>query len=406
MEAFLTEPCPLAGPLAARLRAARSEITGRWLERLTSRVSVPPERVFPTDDLLDHMPLLVAGIADYLEDPARVVAADSLILHHARELGALRHTQGFSEYEILKEFEIFGAIIFSFVGRAAEELEPPGSRTDLMACMQRLFRAVSLLQQATTARFLELARTQVREREERLRAFNRALTHEMRNRIGAALGAGQLLQLHGLDGEDRERLANVVVRNAEGMRLVLENLLELSRLDPETRRERHVRLPAAAAEVARQLREASAAARVEIRIAPDLPDVEVAAAAVELALANLVSNAIKYADPAKAQRWVEIGALPGSDVVGELVVTVRDNGVGIPDAARARLFERFFRAHEASLPAVEGTGLGLSLVREAVEGIGGRVWAEPSGDGSLFALAIPCRRSMDLVIDERAGVRV
>ena len=406
MEGILTEPCPLATPLAERLRAARVELTGRWLERLASRVSVPAERVFPTDELLDHMPLLVGGIADYLEDPTRVVAADSQILHHARELGALRHQQGFSEYQILKEFEIFGAILFSFVGQAAAALEPAGSRSDLMSCMQRLFRAVSLLQQATTARFLELARTQVGEREERLRAFNRALTHEMRNRIGAALGAGQLLQLHGLTEQDRERLANVVVRNAEGMRLVLENLLELSRLDPETRRERHVRLPAAVYEVTRQLREAAAAARVELRVAPDLPDMEVAAAAVELALVNLVSNAIKYADPAKAHRWVEIGAQAtiGS---GELVVMVRDNGVGIPEHARARLFERFYRAHEQALPGVEGTGLGLSLVREAVEGIGGRAWAEPSTEGgSLFALAIPCRRTMDLVFEERAGLQV
>ena len=405
MEGFAIEPCPLARPLAERLRSARAELTGRWLERLASRVSVPPERVFPTDELLDHMPLLVVGIADYLEDPARVVAADSEILHHARELGALRHEQGFGEYEILKEFEIFGSILFAFVGHAAEQLDPPGSRTDLVACMQRMYRAVSLLQQATTTRFLELARAQVAEREERLRAFNRALTHEMRNRIGAALGAGQLLQLEALREDERARLAGVVVRNAEGMRLVLENLLELSRLEPDTRRERHVRLPAATAEVTRQLREAAVAARVELRVA-DLPEVEVAAAAVELALANLVSNAIKYADPTKPQRWVQIAAEVGGEAGGEVVVTVRDNGVGIPPEARARLFERFFRAHERELPAVEGTGLGLSRVREAVEGIGGRVWAEPSREGALFAFTIPARRTADLVLEERVRTRV
>lgn len=406
MEVSLTEPCPLAGPLAERLRAARAEVTGRWLDRLTSRISVPPERVFPTDELLDHMPLLVAGIADYLENPSRVVAADSQLLHHARELGALRHEQGFSEYEILKEFEIFGAIIFAFVARTAEEIAPRGALGDLMLCMQRLYRALSLLQQATTARFLELARARVGEREERLRAFNRALTHEMRNRIGAALGAGQLLQLEGLGTEERDRLAHVVVRNAEGMRLVLENLLELSRLDPDTRAERHVRLPAAVAEVARQLRDAAAAARVEVRVAPDMPEVEVAAAAVELALVNLMSNAIKYADPAKPARWVEVRAHTVLDGTPELVVTVRDNGIGIPDAARARLFERFFRAHERELPAVEGTGLGLSLVREAVHGLGGRVWAESTPEGSLFAFAIPSRRTTDLVLEEREGMQV
>mgnify|MGYP006145721555 CR=1 FL=1 len=193
----ITINCRLASSLAQRMREARSDLARRWLDRIAARVDLDPNSVFPTEELLNHVPLLMDRIADYLEDPARVVAADSLILHHARELGALRHAQGFSEYEILKEFEIFGAIIFSFVGRAAEELEPPGSRTDLMSCMQRLFRAVSLLQQATTARFLELARTQVREREERLRAFNRALTHEFKNQIHTALGATQAMNLDG-----------------------------------------------------------------------------------------------------------------------------------------------------------------------------------------------------------------
>jgi signal transduction histidine kinase len=86
----------------------------------------------------------------------------------------------------------------------------------------------------------------------------------------------------------------------------------------------------------------------------------------------------------------------GPDGRPVVTVEVRDNGIGVPEAARERLFERYFRAHESLLPAVEGTGLGLSLVRETAEAFGGRVWAEHPGEGTVFAFTLPCRRSSDV----------
>ena len=124
-------PCPLAGPLAERIRAARAELTRRWLERIVDRVDLDRLQVFPTDELLDHIPLLLAGIADYIEDSANIVASDSAVVFHARELGALRHAQGFSEYEILKEFELLGSILFTFIMQAAEEIDVGCSRRPL-----------------------------------------------------------------------------------------------------------------------------------------------------------------------------------------------------------------------------------------------------------------------------------
>jgi signal transduction histidine kinase len=133
-------------------------------------------------------------------------------------------------------------------------------------------------------------------------------------------------------------------------------------------------------------------------VADDLPEVEVSGAAVELCLTNYLSNAIKYADSAKADRWVEIrGRLapkPNGDDAQELVVEVRDNGMGVAKEERDHLFERFYRTREAVVTGVEGTGLGLSIVRETVETLGGRAWIEPSGElGTIFAFALPVRRS-------------
>jgi signal transduction histidine kinase len=390
MDMTRTSPM-LAVAVASRVRNSRVELTERWLARISERVDVPPNRVFPTDQILDHVPLLLMGIADHIEDPARTVAADSVVITKAMELGELRHDQGFTEYEILKEFEIFGGILFSFLSDLTEELE--GDPAQWAVCSQRLFQAVSVVQQATATRYLQLMASRVREREDRLQAFDRALTHELRNRIGAVLGAAQLLEAFDIPDSDRRRLASVVARNVSGMRVVLDNLLELSRVGGATRQERHVLLPAAAAEAVRQLREMADAERIDIQI-EDLPPVEVNAAAVELALANLLSNAIKYADPSRPTRWVRIS---GSDNgASEVVITVRDNGLGVPPAARPRLFERFFRAHTDTTSTIDGTGLGLNIVREAIQELGGRIWAEfPDDGGSAFIFTVPARRETD-----------
>ena len=392
----LHENCPLADVLAARLVESRDELTQRWLDRISARVALDPNRVFPTRDLLDHVPILIDGIAAYVADPAIVVSSDMDVVDKARELGALRHQQGFDQYEILKEFEILGGILIHFVGEVAETSQVPCARRELIACAQRVFHAVSLIQQATSTQFLQLVTDRVSEREERLRAFNRALTHEFRNRIGASLGAALLLGMPEMAPDKRTDLAALIVRNVRGMQGILENLLELTLVGADARQHRHVRLPRAAGEVLRELREMAAAAGIDLRLADDLPDVEVAAAAVELCLTNLVANAIKYSDPSEPERWIRVRGLlrNSADESAEVSVEVADNGIGVPEEARARLFERFFRADHGRHD-IEGTGLGLSIVRETVTSLGGRVWASFPEKGSVFGFSLPSRRESD-----------
>jgi len=394
----LMAPCPLAVVLAERLRDERDRLTQRWLDRISDRVTIHPNRIFPTNDLLNHVPLLITGIAAYVEDPTQPVSADTPVIAKAMELGALRHSQGFDEYELLKEYEIFGGILYSFLASAVDDIDMPCSRSELILCAHRLYHAISLIQQATTIQFLALMKERIREGEERLRAFNRTLTHELRNRIGATMGAGQLLQMPEIRDAERERLVGIIVRNMESMRVALDNLLELTHLSGDSRQQRHVLLPRAAAEVVRQLRELARSRQVRVVIDESLPDVEVNAAAVELCLTNFVSNALKYADDAKSERWVTISGRiepADNDAPARVVVHVRDNGLGVDESQRHRLFERFFRAGIETVTGVEGTGLGLSIVRETVGSLGGRAWAEfPEGE-TVFAFSLPVRRAGD-----------
>jgi signal transduction histidine kinase len=248
----------------------------------------------------------------------------------------------------------------------------------------------------TTANYLRIMGERVGEREERLRRFSRMITHELKNRVGATLGAGQLLQEEWLGDEERRRFAGMVTDNAHEIQKVLENLVALSQIDRERRRQRNIRLREVVTEVFRQLRTLARARQVELQVDDDLPAVEVNAAAVELCLSNYLSNAIKYSDPAAPERWARVDAeLVGGDGDGacELVVRVSDNGRGIPEEKRSQLFERFYRAHE-ELSSIEGTGLGLNLVQETVEALGGSAWAElDAASGATFAFALPCRRT-------------
>ena len=393
----ITDNCRLASSLAQRMRDGREDLTRRWLERIAARVDLDPNRVFPTEELLDHVPLLMDRIADYLEDPAVEITADAPLIGKALELGELRHSQGFDAHQILKEYELLGGVLFAFMVRSADEIDEPCTRSELLACAQRLFRAVSVIQQYSTQQYLRLAAEQVREREERLRSFNRMVTHELKNRIGSVLGAGQLLEDPEISADParRARFARMVTQNADAMQEVLQNLLELTRMDTDVRRQRNVPLPSAAGEVCRQLREMAQSAGVRVQI-DELPDVEVNASAVELCLTNYMSNAIKYANPDREDRWVRVWSRTEARDDGcELVVAVEDNGLGVPEDAREQLFTRFFRAH-GTITGVEGTGLGLSIVRDTVEGLGGRAWAEfDRTEGSRFLLSLPCRRGAD-----------
>ena len=189
------ENSTLAKAVADRMRSGSEELTRRWLDRINARVKIDPNHIFPTDALLDHVPLLIRGIADYIENPEKVLLSEGPIVAKAMELGELRFSQGYDEYELLKEYELFGGILFSFLSRVANEIEESCSSAELLACAHRLFLAVALIQQATLTRYLSLVKERLSEREQRLRGFNRALSHELRNLIGTISGAAEILEL-------------------------------------------------------------------------------------------------------------------------------------------------------------------------------------------------------------------
>ena len=395
-----TYPLQLAAILSDRLRTAKQELVTQWLNRITERVTISTKRVFPTHELLNHVPLLIEGVAGYLKRPERDIDAKAPVVAKAMELGALRHAQGFDAYEILKEYEMLGEIIFGFLTDIADTVPGDYARRDFLICWQRLAQAMELIRQATMSHFLRLSDAQVNERENRLRKFNRTVAHELKNRINSISAASTALSQDWVPPSERKDFEEIIARNAQGLEKTLASLESLSRTQSDSRHCRNVLLPEAASEAVRELSDAAKARGVEVRIADDLPPIEVDAAVVELALMNYVSNGIKYCDTTKSQKWVSISGkieAPNTDHDREVVIRVSDNGIGVPSDRRENLFREFYRAHDETVTDAAGTGLGLSIVREAVETIGGRAWAEfPDSEGSVFAFSIPSRRNEDV----------
>src|SRR5689334_12230289 len=111
--------CTLAEAIADALRDANQQLAKRWLYRIAERVDIEPDMVFPAGAGLDGVPLLIDGIADFIENPVNEIGADTLLVNRAMEIGALRHEQGFDVYEILKEYELLGGILFAHLARMA-----------------------------------------------------------------------------------------------------------------------------------------------------------------------------------------------------------------------------------------------------------------------------------------------
>ena len=387
-----------ADVVSQRVSAERSVLAARWLNRLNELLLVEPDAVFPSDQLLDHIPTLIAEIAAYVKAPAdEEIATNAAVIDKARELGSLRHEQRASVHQLLREYEILGELLEGFVIDETERLALHPTPAECLEVLRRMTRATRTLMRTTVDTFVSQYTTTIQERNERIKNFNRMASHELRTPIGTLLFASAMLNTDviQLDSDRVARIASTISSSAERLSRLVTNLERLSRLTDslDMPSQQEVDLQALAAEVVRQVDEMATARDVVIRInAAEVPPLLIDSARLELVLLNLVSNAIKYCDPGKPDRFIEVAASLTSDEMCAIIV--RDNGLGIAEQDQTAIFDRFFRAHSHLDHAlgVTGTGLGLAIVAECVRELDGSIRCESSlGSGTTFLISVPSR---------------
>lgn len=376
--------------IAERMAAEHQVLAGRWLERLNALLPVDPNEVFPTDHLLDHIPSLIVEIAEYLRNPhGREFAANTLMMSKARELGELRYHQRASVHQLLREYRILGGILTTFVQEEAERSRCSTDPGQAIALIATITQAVSVLEQATVETFIRKYTATIDRQTTRLENFNRMVSHELRQPIGALQFAIKLVDSVE-DETERVKYREVVDRNLTRLNSLIDRLALISRLGPaDSAQTQQLDLGLVARETIRQLRDMAEAKGVDLVMGESFPVATVDVAALELVLINLVSNAVKYSNPETPDRFVDISAETGSD---SCTLIVRDNGIGISPDRLPRIFERSYRAHlERDLElGAEGYGLGLAIVRDCVADQNWNLTVESKeGSGTTFRLTLP-----------------
>jgi signal transduction histidine kinase len=382
---------PFGDLIAGRIRAAHDVIARRWLDRLAVMLPVERNEIFPSNQLLDHIPALINEIADYVgADSSDALIGNTLVFSKARELGELRFAQKASVHQLLREYSILATVLGTFIDEEFSALEGAWKSTDVLSVMNRLNEAVFVLLQMTVDTFVGRYTTMIEEQTSRLEGFNRMVSHELRQPLSSVQSAVDVLrQLSGHDQGDSGRMLDLADRNVKRLAQLLSMLGALARPEQDNLQLQSIDVAQVVADVFRQLRENAESRGVSLTSAVPSTMVTVDVSRFELVLVNLVSNGIKYRDASKSDACVDVSL---REAEGGFQLLVRDNGLGIPLADQRQIFQRFYRAHAArdGELGTDGVGLGLSIAAECMKAMNGSLSFESTeGLGTTFTIALP-----------------
>ena len=226
-------------------------------------------------------------------------------------------------------------------------------------------------------------------------ALLRAVSHDLRTPLTSVVAAGHALGAATLDAQERAELSDAVVSEATRLAQLVDNLLDLSRLQagaaqPRTDWVAVEELIAAAAEGRH-----GEPIDYRLTVDPDVPEIRADAAQLERALANLLENARRYGGGLPVHVHVRAAG-------ARVLIHVVDQGPGIEPAEQSRIFEPFYQipptpaTPRAAVAAAAGSGLGLAIVKGFVEANGGTITVQSlPGQGTSFVVSLPVAATVE-----------
>jgi two-component system phosphate regulon sensor histidine kinase PhoR len=219
------------------------------------------------------------------------------------------------------------------------------------------------------------------------------VSHELKTPLALVRMFGEMLQSGRVASEEkRQEYLGIIVSESERLSGLIENVLDFAKLERSGRdayefTEGDVGDAVAKAANVYRYRAEKDAVKLVVDVAPRLPLARIDERAIQLAVINLVDNALKYAPNG------DVVTVRAAEERGAIAVRVIDEGPGVPEEDRLRIFERFVRgARDGASARVRGSGIGLALVKHIAESHGGRAWVEgpgPGGRGATFVFTVP-----------------
>ena len=304
--------------------------------------------------------------------------------------------------KVLREGAVVGLANHTvLIGRDGRERPIDDSGAPIRDGRGRVVGVVLVFRDITERRASE---QRLHENDRRKDEFLAMLAHELRNPLAPIRNAAHTLTLLGQPDERLRWVSGVIERQVGLLTRLVDDLLDVSRITSGKITLQHERVPVAAAVIAQAVETARPAAEsrretLEVDVADDVGVVEGDSARLVQAVGNLLDNAIKYSEEGGRVR------LTARAEAQEVVIAVRDEGVGIDAELLPHVFDLFIQADRSLERRQGGLGIGLTLVRRLVEMHGGRVAvaSEGAGRGSEFTIRLP-RLAVDVPAPAAAPV--
>lgn len=409
----------IGGQLAGRLRhqvlalRGTNEQTQRLLSlsrRLATAVDLPTIHRESTTAIAEHLhvPVVLLAPGDSGRLAQAAASQDEVVLNDKAWSAAQwaydhRQPSGF-------QTQTLSAIDWRFLPLAIEQecfgvlgvYRPnPGFQSEQLAAIDALITQVTMAM-ARTRLTTTLEQAKVAEETERLRsALLSSVSHDLRTPLASMIGAASSLRSldEALSTDDRRELLDSVISEGERLNRYIQNLLDMTRLGHGTLKlERDwIGIDDILNSALRRTRELLHHCRLIRHIEPGLPLLYVHPALIEQALVNVIENAAKFSPEGSE---VRVAAMRDD---GELLITVADEGPGIPADHREKVFNMFFTGGEGDR-GKHGSGLGLAICSGMIGAHGGRIEAlpGPGGRGTTIATHLPLIEPPDDDNEERA----
>jgi two-component system phosphate regulon sensor histidine kinase PhoR len=297
--------------------------------------------------------------------------------------------EGRAALDLIRNADLHGILdrAGSGPGAVTGEMETSGGKPRRLLVHAASLPVVDRKPQGILAVFVDVS--EIRRLETLRKDFVANVSHELRTPITAVRSAVDTLR-HTLsaDPDASERFVDIIDRNAQRLGALVEDLLDLSRIESKEYKPEvaPVTLRAVSDQVLTLLRPRIDEKRFEVsnEIAPELPPARADRKGLEQVFTNLLDNAVKYCGPG-TRVWLRARR------AGNLLrIEIADSGPGIEPRHLPRLFERFYRVDSGRSRDMGGTGLGLSIVKHLVEAMGGTLGVDSTpGKGATFWFTLP-----------------